>query len=130
MNKLFPLIVIPLFMLACGDDKSSSASDDELSSSSEEASIESSSDEEIVSSSSEKKENQNSSSSVQEANSSSDKGESSSSEVKEKSSSSMDIISEDGWITTVKIDNFSFFDEKYLRYYFLEKHLTNIIVQN
>ena len=121
MNKLFPLIVIPLFMLACGDDKSSSASDDELSSSSEEASIESSSDEEIVSSSSEKKENQNSSSSVQEANSSSDKGESSSSEVKEKSSSSMDIISEDGWITTVKIDNFSFFDEKYLRYYFLEE---------
>ena len=108
-------------MLACGDDKSSSASDDELSSSSEEASIESSSDEEIVSSSSEKKENQNSSSSVQEANSSSDKGESSSSEVKEKSSSSMDIISEDGWITTVKIDNFSFFDEKYLRYYFLEE---------
>ena len=121
MNKLFPLIVIPLFMLACGDDKSSSASDDDLSSSSEEASIESSSDEEIVSSSSEKKENQNSSSSVQEANSSSDKGESSSSEVKEKSSSSMDIISEDGWITTVKIDNFSFFDEKYLRYYFLEE---------
>ena len=108
-------------MLACGDDKSSSASDDDLSSSSEEASIESSSDEEIVSSSSEKKENQNSSSSVQEANSSSDKGESSSSEVKEKSSSSMGIISEDGWITTVKIDNFSFFDEKYLRYYFLEE---------
>ena len=121
MRKFIPLALIPIIMLACGDDKSSSASDDELSSSSEEASIESSSDEEIVSSSSEKKENQNSSSSVQEANSSSDKGESSSSEVKEKSSSSMDIISEDGWITTVKIDNFSFFDEKYLRYYFLEE---------
>ncbi len=78
MNKLFPLIVIPLFMLACGDDKSSSANDDELSSSSEEASIES-------------------------------------------SSSSKEIISEDGWVTTVSTDNFSFFDEKHLRYYFLEE---------
>lgn len=78
MNKLFSLIVIPLFMLACGDDKSSSASDDELSSSSEEASIES-------------------------------------------SSSSKEIISEDGWVTTVSTDNFSFFDEKHLRYYFLEE---------
>ena len=121
MNKLFPLIVIPLFMLACGDDKSSSASDDDLSSSSEEASIESSSNEEIDSSSSETKNEPASSSSALEANSSKDKAESSSSEVKEKSSSSMDIISEDGWITTVKIDNFSFFDEKYLRYYFLEE---------
>ena len=121
MNKLFPLIVIPLFMLACGDDKSSSASDDELSSSSEEASIESSSNEEIDSSSSETKNEPASSSSALEANSSKDKAESSSSEVKEKSSSSKGIISEDGWITTVKIDNFSFFDEKYLRYYFLEE---------
>jgi len=121
MNKLFPLIVIPLFMLACGDDKSSSANDDELSSSSEEASIESSSNEEIDSSSSETKNEPASSSSALEANSSKDKAESSSSEVKEKSSSSKGIISEDGWITTVKIDNFSFFDEKYLRYYFLEE---------
>ena len=121
MNKLFPLIVIPLFMLACGDDKSSSASDDELSSSSEEASIESSSNEEIDSSSSETKNEPASSSSALEANSSKDKAESSSSEVKEKSSSSKGIISEDGWVTTVKIDNFSFFDEKYLRYYFLEE---------
>ena len=121
MKKAYCILFSALLMVACGDDNSSSANDNELSSSSEETSIESSTDEEIVSSSSEKKENQNSSSSVQEANSSSDKGESSSSEVKEKSSSSMGIISEDGWITTVKIDNFSFFDEKYLRYYFLEE---------
>lgn len=113
MNKLFPLIVIPLFMLACGDDKSSSASDDELSSSSEEASIESSSNEEIDSSSSETKNEPASSSSALEANSSKDKAES--------SSSSKEIISEDGWITTVSTDKFSFFDEKHLRYYFLEE---------
>ena len=121
MKKAYCILFSALLMVACGDDNSSSADDQELSSSSEDVAIESSTDEEIVSSSSEKKENQNSSSSVQEANSSSDKGESSSSEVKEKSSSSMGIISEDGWITTVKIDNFSFFDEKYLRYYFLEE---------
>lgn len=121
MRKFIPLALIPIIMLACGDDKSSSASDDELSSSSEEASIESSSNEEIDSSSSETKNEPASSSSALEANSSKDKAESSSSEVKEKSSSSMGIISEDGWITTVKIDNFSFFDEKYLRYYFLEE---------
>ena len=120
MNKLFPLIFVPLLMVACGDDNSSSATD-ETSSSSEEASIESSSNEEIDSSSSETKNEPTSSSSIQEANSSDDKAESSSSEVKEKSSSSKGIISEDGWITTVKIDNFSFFDEKYLRYYFLEE---------
>ncbi len=121
MRKFIPLALIPIIMLACGDDKSSSASDDELSSSSEEASIESSSNEEIDSSSSEIKNEPASSSSALEANSSKDKAESSSSEVKEKSSSSKGIISEDGWITTVKIDNFSFFDEKYLRYYFLEE---------
>ena len=121
MRKFIPLALIPIIMLACGDDKSSSASDDELSSSSEEASIESSSNEEIDSSSSETKNEPASSSSALEANSSKDKAESSSSEVKEKSSSSKGIISEDGWITTVKIDNFSFFDEKYLRYYFLEE---------
>jgi len=121
MRKFIPLALIPIFLLACGDDKSSSASDDELSSSSEEASIESSANEEIDSSSSETKNEPASSSSALEANSSNDKAESSSSEVKEKSSSSKGIISEDGWITTVKIDNFSFFDEKYLRYYFLEE---------
>jgi len=121
MKKLFAFLFSTTLIIACGDDNSSSANDNELSSSSEEVAIESSSDEKIVSSSSEKKEEQNSSSSVQEANSSSDKGESPSSEVKEKSSSSKGIISEDGWITTVKIDNFSFFDEKYLRYYFLEE---------
>lgn len=120
MNKLFPLIFVPLLMVACGDDNSSSATG-ETSSSSEEASIESSSNEEIDSSSSETKNEPASSSSALEANSSKDKAESSSSEVKEKSSSSKGIISEDGWITTVKIDNFSFFDEKYLRYYFLEE---------
>ena len=120
MNKLFPLIFVPLLMVACGDDNSSSATD-ETSSSSEEASIESSSNEEIDSSSSETKNEPASSSSALEANSSKDKAESSSSEVKEKSSSSKGIISEDGWITTVSTDNFSFFDEKHLRYYFLEE---------
>lgn len=120
MRKFIPLALIPIIMLACGDDNSSSATD-ETSSSSEEASIESSSNEEIDSSSSEIKNEPASSSSALEANSSKDKAESSSSEVKEKSSSSKGIISEDGWITTVKIDNFSFFDEKYLRYYFLEE---------
>ena len=113
MRKFIPLALIPIIMLACGDDKSSSASDDELSSSSEEASIESSSNEEIDSSSSETKNEPTSSSSIQEANSSDDKAES--------SSSSKGIISEDGWITTVSTDNFSFFDEKHLRYYFLEE---------
>ena len=113
MNKLFPLIFVPLLMVACGDDNSSSANDDELSSSSEEASIESSSNEEIDSSSSETKNEPASSSSALEANSSKDKAES--------SSSSKEIISEDGWITTVSTDKFSFFDEKHLRYYFLEE---------
>ena len=76
MNKLFPLVLIPIFMLACGDDNSSSASDDERPSSSQ---------------------------------------------AKELSSSSNEIISEDSWITTEKTDHFSFFDEKLLRYYFLEE---------
>ena len=76
MNKLFPLVLIPIFMLACGDDNSSSASDDERPFSSQ---------------------------------------------AKELSSSSNEIISEDGWITTEKTDHFSFFDEKLLRYYFLEE---------
>jgi len=76
MNKLFPLVLIPIFMLACGDDNSSSASDDEHPSSSQ---------------------------------------------AKELSSSSNGSISEDGWITTEKTDHFSFFDEKLLRYYFLEE---------
>ena len=120
MKKLFAFLFSTALMVACGDDNSSSATD-ETSSSSEEASIESSSNEEIDSSSSETKNEPASSSSALEANSSKDKAESSSSEVKEKSSSSKGIISEDGWITTVKIDNFSFFDEKYLRYYFLEE---------
>ena len=120
MKKLFAFLFSTTLMVACGDDNSSSATD-ETSSSSEETSIESSSNEEIDSSSSETKNEPASSSSALEANSSSDKGESPSSEVKEKSSSSMGIFSEDGWITTVKIDNFSFFDEKYLRYYFLEE---------
>ena len=120
MKKLFAFLFSTTLMVACGDDNSSSATD-ETSSSSEEASIESSSNEEIDSSSSETKNEPASSSSALEANSSKDKAESSSSEVKEKSSSSMGIFSEDGWITTVKIDNFSFFDEKYLRYYFLEE---------
>ena len=120
MKKLFAFLFSTALMIACGDDNSSSATD-ETSSSSEEASIESSSNEEIDSSSSETKNEPASSSSALEANSSKDKAESSSSEVKEKSSSSKGIISEDGWITTVKIDNFSFFDEKYLRYYFLEE---------
>ena len=120
MKKLFAFLFSTTLIVACGDDNSSSATD-ETSSSSEEASIESSSNEEIDSSSSETKNEPTSSSSIQEANSSDDKAESSSSEVKEKSSSSKGIISEDGWITTVKIDNFSFFDEKYLRYYFLEE---------
>ena len=112
MKKLFAFLFSTALMVACGDDNSSSATD-ETSSSSEEASIESSSNEEIDSSSSETKNEPTSSSSIQEANSSDDKAES--------SSSSKGIISEDGWITTVKIDNFSFFDEKYLRYYFLEE---------
>lgn len=120
MKKLFTFLFSTTLIVACGDDNSSSATD-ETSSSSEEASIESSSNEEIDSSSSETKNEPASSSSALEANSSKDKAESSSSEVKEKSSSSKGIISEDGWITTVKIDNFSFFDEKYLRYYFLEE---------
>lgn len=120
MKKLFAFLFSTALMVACGDDNSSSATG-ETSSSSEEASIESSSNEEIDSSSSETKNEPASSSSALEANSSKDKAESSSSEVKEKSSSSKGIISEDGWITTVKIDNFSFFDEKYLRYYFLEE---------
>ena len=120
MKKLFASLFSTALMVACGDDNSSSATG-ETSSSSEEASIESSSNEEIDSSSSETKNEPASSSSALEANSSKDKAESSSSEVKEKSSSSKGIISEDGWITTVKIDNFSFFDEKYLRYYFLEE---------
>ena len=120
MKKLFAFLFSTALMVACGDDNSSSATD-ETSSSSEEASIESSSNEEIDSSSSETKNEPASSSSALEANSSKDKAESSSSEVKEKFSSSKGIISEDGWITTVKIDNFSFFDEKYLRYYFLEE---------
>ena len=120
MKKLFAFLFSTTLIVACGDDNSSSATD-ETSSSSEEASIESSSNEEIDSSSSETKNEPASSSSALEANSSKDKAESSSSEVKEKSSSSKGIISEDGWITTVKIDNFSFFDEKYLRYYFLEE---------
>ncbi len=83
MNKLFPLILIPMLMVACGDDKSSSANDDEFSSS-EESSVSSSSE-----------------------------------ENNEPTSSSN--ISDDNWITTVDVDNFSFFDEKYLRYYFLEE---------
>ena len=120
MKKLFAFLFSTTLIVACGDYNSSSATD-ETSSSSEEASIESSSNEEIDSSSSETKNEPASSSSALEANSSKDKAESSSSEVKEKSSSSKGIISEDGWITTVKIDNFSFFDEKYLRYYFLEE---------
>ena len=120
MKKLFAFLFSTTLMVACGDDNSSSATD-ETSSSSEEASIESSSNEEIDSSSSETKNEPASSSSALEANSSKDKAESSSSEVKEKSSSSKGIISEDGWITTVSTDNFSFFDEKHLRYYFLEE---------
>jgi hypothetical protein len=107
MKKAYCILFSALLMVACGDDNSSSANDNELSSSSEETSIESSTDEEIVSSSSEKKENQNSSSSVQEANSSSGKVES--------------LPSDDGWITTISIDHFSFFDEEHLRYYFLEE---------
>ena len=107
MKKAYCVLFSALLMVACGDDNSSSANDDELSSSSEETSIESSTDEEIVSSSSEKKEEQNSSSSVQEANSSSGKVES--------------LPSDDGWITTISIDRFSFFDEEHLRYYFLEE---------
>ena len=120
MKKLFAFLFSTALMVACGDDNSSSATD-ETSSSSEEASIESSSNEEIDSSSSETKNEPASSSSALEANSSKDKAESSSSEVKEKSSSSKGIISEDGWVTTVSTDNFSFFDEKHLRYYFLEE---------
>ena len=120
MKKLFAFLFSTALMVACGDDNSSSATD-ETSSSSEEASIESSSNEEIDSSSSETKNEPASSSSALEANSSKDKAESSSSEVKEKSSSSKEIISEDGWVTTVSTDNFSFFDEKHLRYYFLEE---------
>ena len=112
MKKLFAFLFSTALMVACGDDNSSSATD-ETSSSSEEASIESSSNEEIDSSSSETKNEPASSSSIQEANSSDDKAES--------SSSSKGIISEDGWITTVSTDNFSFFDEKHLRYYFLEE---------
>ena len=112
MKKLFAFLFSTALMVACGDDNSSSATD-ETSSSSEEASIESSSNEEIDSSSSETKNEPTSSSSIQEANSSDDKAES--------SSSSKGIISEDGWITTVSTDNFSFFDEKHLRYYFLEE---------
>lgn len=107
MKKAYCVLFSALLMVACGDDNSSSANDDELSSSSEDTSIESSTDEEIVSSSSEKKEEQNSSSSVQEANSSSGKVES--------------LPSDDGWITTISIDRFSFFDEEHLRYYFLEE---------
>ncbi len=107
MKKAYYVLFSALLMVACGDDNSSSANDDELSSSSEETSIESSTDEEIVSSFSEKKEEQNSSSSVQEANSSSGKVES--------------LPSDDGWITTISIDHFSFFDEEHLRYYFLEE---------
>jgi len=52
MRKFIPLALIPIIMLACGDDKSSSASDDELSSSSEETVLSSSSDD-IASSTSE-----------------------------------------------------------------------------
>ena len=117
MNKFFPLILIPMFMFACGDDNSSSATD-EVSSSSEETifssskeEIESSSEGNAVSSSSENKAESTSSSSEAEE----------SSEAKDKSSSSKEIISEDGWITIEKIDHFSFFDEEHLRYYFLEE---------
>ena len=117
MNKFFPLILIPMFMLACGDDKSSSAAD-EVSSSSEET-IFSSSEEEIESSS---EGNAVSSSSENKAESTSSSSEAEeSSEAKDKSSSSKEIISEDGWITIEKIDHFSFFDEEHLRYYFLEE---------
>ena len=120
MKKAYCILFSALLMIACGDDNSSSASDDDYSSS-EEVSIESSSDATNVSSSSEKKDEQESSSSIQKANSSSDKAESSSSETKENLSSTKESISEDGWITTVSTDNFSFFDENHLRYYFLEE---------
>ena len=117
MNKFFPLILIPMFMLACGDDNSSSAAD-EVSSSSEET-IFSSSEEEIESSS---EGNAVSSSSENKAESTSSSSEAEeSSEAKDKSSSSKEIISEDGWVTIEKIDHFSFFDEEHLRYYFLEE---------
>ena len=107
VKKAYCVLFSALLMVACGDDNSSSANDQELSSSSEEICIDSSSDNESVSSSSEKKDEPKSSSSVQEASSSSDKVES--------------LPSDDGWITTISIDHFSFFDEEHLRYYFLEE---------
>ena len=76
MNKLFPLIFVPLLMVACGDDNSSSANDDEPSSSSEEAVLSSSTAQEThktttatdASSSSEQAKQAASSSSVEEQN--------------------------------------------------------------
>ena len=99
MKKLFAFLFSTTLIVACGDDNSSSATD-ETSSSSEEFIL---------------------SSSAEEIESSSNKGSiSSSSEAKDEPTSSSNI-SEDGWITTVSTDNFSFFDEKHLRYYFLEE---------
>ncbi len=95
MKKIFALAFTTTLFVACGDDNSSSANDEVLSSSSEETSIESSSSNDIVSSSSENK--------------------------NEPTSSSNGTSSEDGWITTVAIDHFSFFDEEHLRYYFLDE---------
>ena len=128
MKKILVSLFTATLLAACGDDNSSSATDDisssseetTLSSSVEETSVESSSDNEINSSSSEKKNEQKSSSSRQKASSSSNNTTSSSLEAKEKSSSSKEFISDDNWITTVKINHFSFFDEKNMRYYLLD----------
>lgn len=128
MKKILVSLFTATLLAACGDDNSSSATDDisssseetTLSSSVEETSVESSSDNEINSSSSEKKNEQKSSSSSQKASSSSNNTTSSSLEAKEKSSSSKEFISDDNWITTVKINHFSFFDEKNMRYYLLD----------
>lgn len=128
MKKFLAILFAATLLAACGDDNSSSATDDisssseetTLSSSVEETSVESSSDNEINSSSSEKKNEQKSSSSRQKASSSSNNNTSSSLEAKEKSSSSKEFISDDNWITTVKINHFSFFDEKNMRYYLLD----------
>ena len=50
-----------------------------------------------------------------------DNSSSANDEVLSSPSSSNGTSSEDGWITTVAIDHFSFFDEEHLRYYFLDE---------
>ncbi len=53
-------------------------------------------------------------------------GDDNSSSATDENYSSSEVISiespsDDGWITTIYIDHFSFFDEEHLRYYFLEE---------